>query len=303
MLTITDMLGWIGTIVSICFFASPGPRFYYLIKKKIRYEDINIIIIFGSYISSVVWLIYGFSIKLKQIKICYSIGALLSLIWIWIYLTYMSKRKMTKAMILLMGLSVLTFAIYIILTVVITDKKLIGNICFIVCSISYISPAQLIIKVINSKNYKLIPIYSTIIAAIGYGSWTLYGLFNFIGNIIIPNLVGLGFSLAQIILYRVYKNKTPLTEEINNISHSVIGVMKNVMDKTVEIANSITPNQLKSQNVQENVKTEQNLKVSNNTTSTNGNNNANINIDPNINANENVNVPISVNDNNEIKIN
>ena len=300
MLTITDMLGWIGTIVSICFFASPAPKFYYLIKKKVRYEDINIIIILGNYISSVVWLIYGFSIKLKQIKICYSIGALLSLIWIWIFLTYMSKKKMTKAMILLMALSVLTFAIYIILTVVITDKKLIGNICFIVCSLSYISPAQLIIKVINSKNYKLISIYSAIIASIGYGSWTIFGLFKFIGNIIIPNLVGLVFSLAQIILYRVYKNKTALTEELNNISHSVIGVMKNVMDKTVEIANSITPNQSKNQNVQENVKTEQSLKV-NNTTNTNENNNANIN-DTNIND-ANINVPINENGNNEIKIN
>lgn len=298
MFTITDILGWIGTIVSICFFASSAPRFYYLIKKKIRYEDINIIIILGNYISSIVWLIYGFSIKLKQIKICYSIGALLSLVWIWIYLTYMSKKKMTQAMILLMSLSVVSFSIYIILTVVITDKKLIGNICFIVCSISYISPAQLIIKVINSKNYKIIPIYSAIIASIGYGSWTLYGLFNFIGNIIIPNLVGLGFSIAQIILYRVYKNKTPLTEEINNISHSVIGVMKNVMDKTVEIANNITQNQAGNQNEQEIKNTEQGLKV-NNTANPNENNNTNINA----NINTNVNVPISENENNDIKIN
>ena len=298
MFTITDILGWIGTIVSICFFASSAPRFYYLIKKKIRYEDINIIIILGNYISSIVWLIYGFSIKLKQIKICYSIGALLSLVWIWIYLTYMSKKKMTQAMILLMSLSVVSFSIYIILTVVITDKKLIGNICFIVCSISYISPAQLIIKVINSKNYKIIPIYSAIIASIGYGSWTLYGLFNFIGNIIIPNLVGLGFSIAQIILYRVYKNKTPLTEEINNISHSVIGVMKNVMDKTVEIANNITQNQAGNQNEQEIKNTEQDLKV-NNTANPNENNNTNINA----NINTNVNVPISENENNDIKIN
>ena len=80
--------------------------------------------------------------------------------------------------------------------------------------------------------------------------------------------------------------------------------MKNVTDKTIEIANSITPNQSKNQDVQENVNTEQGLKVSNNTTNTNWNNKAkNINISPDINANENVNVPIRVNDNNEIKIN
>ena len=40
----------------------------------------------------------------------------------------------------------------------------------------------------------------------------------------------------------VYKNKTPLTEELKIISHTVMGAMKNVVDKTVEIANSIKPN-------------------------------------------------------------
>ena len=74
--------------------------------------------------------------------------------------------------------------------------------------------------------------------------------------------------------------------------------MKNVTDKTIEIANYITPNQSKNQDVQENVNTEQGLKVINNTTNTNWNNNAkNINISPDINANENVNVPIRVIDN------
>ena len=124
------------------------------------------------------------------------------------------------------------------------EDKSISNIhniiiCFDLCTLSYISPTQLLIKVLNTKDYKLIPIYSAIIASIGYGSWTLFGLFKFNANIIIPNLVGLGFSLAQIILYRVYKNKKPLTEELGNISNSVIGAVKNVVEKTVEIANSI----------------------------------------------------------------
>ena len=136
----------------------------------------------------------------------------------------MGKRKKTQAMIFTMILSILTFAIVLLLTVVITDKILIGQICFIFCSILYISPSQLIIKVINSKNYNLIPIYWAIISAVGYGSWRIFGLFNFNLYIIIPNLVGIFFSLFQIILYRVYKNKTPLTEELSNISNTVMGL-------------------------------------------------------------------------------
>lgn len=242
MVTITDCFGWIGVIVSICFFASPIFQFINLLKKKIDYQKINIVIIIGNYISSIVWLIYGYQIKIKQLTVCYSIGALICLIWIWIYLVQMGKKKMTQALIFTMVLSALTFALFIILTVVINDKKILGEVCFIVCSLSYISPTQLLIKVLNSKDYKIIPFYSAIISAVGYGSWTIFGLFKFNANIIIPNLVGLGFALAQIILYRVYKNQKPLAEELGNISTSVIGAMKNVVEKTVEIANSINPN-------------------------------------------------------------
>ena len=239
MVTITDFFGWVGVLVSIIFFASPLPKFINLIKKKSKFTEINIVIIIGNYISSIVWLIYGYRIKIKQITVCYSIGALISLIWIWTYLIYMGKKKISQSLIFTILLSALTFALYIILTVIISDIKTLGEVCFIVCSLSYISPTQLLIKVLNTKDYKLIPIYSAVIASIGYGSWTLFGLFKFNANIIIPNLVGLGFSLAQIILYRVYKNKKPLAEELGNISHSVIGAVKNVVEKTVEIANSI----------------------------------------------------------------
>ena len=268
MIPITDILGWIGSFVSICFFASPAMQFYNLLKKKIKYTDIQIIIILANYISSIVWLIYGFAINLKQIKVCYSIGTLLSLIWIWTYLINMGKTKFTRAMIFTMLLSVISFLIYIILTVIITDKKVVGEICFIVCCISYIYPIQLIIKVINSKNYNFIPIYSIVISSIGYGSWALFGLFHFNANIIIPNLVGLTFSLVLLILYRVYKNKTPLTEELKIISHTVMGAMKNVVDKTVEIANSIKPNGEITQ-TKDNSNIEQNLNTKEITSKTN----------------------------------
>ena len=247
MITISDFFGWVGVTVSIIFFASPITKYIQLLKKKADYKEINIIIIIGNYISSIVWLIYGFQIKTDQIKVCYSIGSLISLIWIWIYLVQMGKTKMRRTLIFTMILTSSTFALFIVLIGIINDKKVIGEICFIVCSLSYISPTQLLIKVLNSKDYKKIPIYSAIISAVGYFSWSLFGLFNINATIIIPNIVGLGFALAQIILYKVYKDKKPLAEEIGNISTTVIGAMKNVVEKTVEIANSITP-----ENIQEN---------------------------------------------------
>ena len=69
----------------------------------------------------------------------------------------MGKTKFSQAMIFTILPSVISFAIYIIFNVFITDKKVVGEICFIVCCISYIYPIQLIFKVINSRNYNIIP--------------------------------------------------------------------------------------------------------------------------------------------------
>ena len=248
-----DLFGWTGAFVSICFFCSPVLNFIKLIKKKIQYKDIHILIILGNYISSIVWLIYGYKISCTQLITCYSIGASISLIWIWIYLINMGKKRMTLTLIYALILSVLTFSLYITLAIIIDDKDTLGEVCFIVCSISYISPTQLLIKVLNKKDYKIIPIFSAVISGLGFGSWTIFGLFQFSATIIIPNLVGFIFSAAQIILYRIYKNKKTLVEEIANISTSVIGTVKNVVERTVEIANNInqtTQNENQTENGQ-----------------------------------------------------
>ena len=239
MMSIKDIFGWTGAFISICFLCSPLPNFIKLIKKKIQYKEINILIILGNYISSLVWLIDGYKISCTQLITCYAIGSFISLIWIWIYLIHMGKQKITLTLICAILLSALTFALYIILSIIIDDKDTLGEVCFIVCSLSYISPTQLLIKVLNKKDYRIIPIYSAIISSLGFGSWTIFGVFQFSATIIIPNLVGFIFSAMQIILYRVYKNKKPLDEEIGNISNSVIGAVKNVVERTVEIANNM----------------------------------------------------------------
>ena len=310
MMSIMDIFGWIGAFISLCFFISPILNFIKLIKKKIQYKDINILIILGNYISSIVWLIYGYKISCTQLIVCYSIGAFISLAWIWIYLIHMGKKKMTITLIYALFLSVLTFALYIVLAIIIDNKDTLGEVCFIVCSLSYISPTQLLIKVLNKKDYRIIPIYSAVISAFGFGCWTIFGLFRFSATIIIPNLVGFIFSSAQIILYRVYKNKKPLDEEIGNISNTVIGAVKNVVERTVEIANNLnqnTPNNSNNQNTNEGkATTDASLEIkdviSDITNNNNQNNNA-INFDTNNIGNKNVNGINNINFNTNLEIN
>ena len=63
--------------------------------------------------------------------------------------------------------------------------------------IVFISPGQKILRVIKEKNYKLIPIYSTIINIVYSIAWLLYGISIKMVLQIIPNVLGLFFSIIN----------------------------------------------------------------------------------------------------------
>ena len=61
----------------------------------------------------------------------------------------------------------------------------------------YIAPGQKIIRVIKEKNYKLIPIRSTIVSILCSGSWLMYGIVINLFAQIVPNALGLFFSILN----------------------------------------------------------------------------------------------------------
>ena len=61
----------------------------------------------------------------------------------------------------------------------------------------YIAPGQKIVRVIKEKNYKLIPIRSTIVSILCSGSWLFYGITINLVPQIVPNALGVFFSIAN----------------------------------------------------------------------------------------------------------
>ena len=104
---------------------------------------------------------------------------------------------MKRALIYSTTLTSATFTLFNILIGIIKDKKLIDEIYFIVCSLSYISRRQLLIKILNSKDYIY---FHTIRYYFSNRAWQL-------DNYYVSNIVGLGFPITQIVLYKVYKEK------------------------------------------------------------------------------------------------
>ena len=220
-MTLGDSFGWIGGAVSIFFLFTPAPKIIKLCRKKLTYKDINSIILLANYISCIIWLIYGYTIKCPQITVCYSIGAVISLAWVWTYLVYVGKSRLNQALIYTMILSIGSFSIYIFLGVLIKNKNTLGKICLIACSISYITPVHILYKAIKDQTYGIIPIYTTSISGVGFLSWTIFGLIKFNFNIAIPHFIGALFSLFEIVLWRINKKKKELVEEhkLSNVSN------------------------------------------------------------------------------------
>ena len=61
----------------------------------------------------------------------------------------------------------------------------------------YIAPGQKIIRVIKEKNYKLIPIRSTIVSILCSGSWLMYGIVINLFVLIVSNALELFFSILN----------------------------------------------------------------------------------------------------------
>ena len=69
------------------------------------------------------------------------------------------------------------------------------NICM------YAAPAQNILEVFKTKDQNLIPIHTSIVGFLCSFTWLSYGLLNFDINVVVPNVLGVIFTIFQIIVW------------------------------------------------------------------------------------------------------
>jgi solute carrier family 50 protein (sugar transporter) len=250
---VQEIFGWVATGLTMCFYISPVIPFINVFRGKLSYEDTPAIIVSTSYVNCFCWYIYGDMIFSDQIKICNLIGAISSLVLMCIYLGF-EVRKYTidailNALIIITG----SYAVYRGLTIIIDDDAIIGKICNGTALIVFLSPIQLIYRVIKEKNYNLIPIYTAWVSLASTGCWVIYGVFLSDFYVIFPNVIGIVLAITQIFVFLNYKRKYPSighttstigientgNEEIKKEEDTVIKEdeenQKNVKEKPVKI--------------------------------------------------------------------
>lgn len=208
-MNIQDFFGWSATCLTAGFYVSLISPFFKIFKGKLNYEDAPIFVITISYINCITWIIYGNLISSIQIKICNMIGGLSTLILIFIYLYYEIRKfcfdAILNTFILILGTSV----IHKFLTLILKDPQIIGKICISAKFCLFVSPIQLVYRVIKEKNYILIPIFASFVSFLSCICWVLYGFFINDFHVIIPNAIGLILALVQFYVYSYYKKTYP----------------------------------------------------------------------------------------------
>ena len=200
---IQQIFGWTGTALATYFYLAPGVPFYKLIKEQIKINDIPGILLICSFMNCILWADYGLLDNALQVYFANGLGGAITLVWITTYLIYLGKQKVGYALLLVLLLMIaiggISYLFYFIIS-----KKITGLTAMVFNTLMYAAPGEKIIRVCTTKQYNLIPIFSTIGGFFCSLCWLMFGIYKGDLNMIIPNALGLFFAILQVIVYIIY---------------------------------------------------------------------------------------------------
>ena len=180
----------LGTIFSVFLSFSPTVPFIQVFQQKEKLEILPEGMLFCQLLNRLLW--GSVWIITKRILIDAGVGIIITSTFLILYFYLYFNRIYFKTLI---GFIVLfCFELIIVLGAVLYGNVSVVSLLAMIFNVAmYIAPGQKILRVIKEKNYKLIPIRSTIVSICCSGAWLFYGiLINLIVQIV-PNALGLFF--------------------------------------------------------------------------------------------------------------
>jgi len=214
-MNIGDIMGWVGTCLSMVFYIAPIIPITKLIKNKYTIKEIPGPLLIMSFMNTIIWTTYGLKDNKTQVFVCNAIGGIISIFFIVIYLIYLAEIKWKLYIIYNFIFANFIVEIFYIFYKIINNNNAIGLTAMIFNILMYASPGAKIYEVYVTENYELIPIYSCIVSVFNCISWFIHGLFLNDINIEIPNGIGFVLAIIQILVWYIFykKNKNKDIEE------------------------------------------------------------------------------------------
>ena len=211
--TVQEIVGWVAAGLTVLYYLAPVNPFFRVLKGKLNFEDTPGVFVTTCYINCFVWYVYGDMIFSDQVKYSNGVAACASLLLMIIYLAYELKKYLVDSILNALILITGTWAVYRALTIIIDDDRIVGKICIGTAIVVFLTPIQILYKVIKEKNYILIPIYPAWIYLFASIAWVTYGIMITDFYVVCPHVIGIVLSLVQIIVYLKYRRKYPAIGE------------------------------------------------------------------------------------------
>ncbi|XP_023745802.1 bidirectional sugar transporter SWEET14 [Lactuca sativa] len=214
---LTLAFGLLGNVVSFMVFLSPLPTFYKVYKKKSTEGFQSVPYVVGLF-SAMLWIYYALLKANAMLLITInSVGCVIQTFYICFFLFYAPKKARVESLKLIMLMIVVGFGLIVVLTQFLangtTRVAIVGWICLVFALCVFVAPLGVLRQVIKTKSVEYMPILLSAALTLNAITWFFYGLLLRDFNIAIPNVLGITFGVLQMILYFVYKNKKPVSDE------------------------------------------------------------------------------------------
>ena len=233
--------GWASLGLAVILNLIPIVSFINFLGKKTTFENLPSSKIFTNYANCLIWYFYGSMIFNNIIRISSMIGAIISLIFIIIYLFYEIKRYLLDSILNCIIVIIGTMASYEWFSHIILEIDIVGKVCLITNVVSFLAQVPDIYNGIKEKNYLLIRINYSIISFPTYFCWIIFALIIRDSYVLISNIIGIIFSIIHILLYICYKREYPAMDDEETVSIGVYDELKkesnSPKERPVEIIN------------------------------------------------------------------
>ncbi|KAK6937435.1 SWEET sugar transporter [Dillenia turbinata] len=202
--------GLLGNIVSFMVYLSPLPTFYKIYKKKST-EGFQSIPYIVALFSAMLILYYAF-LKTNGFMLITinSIGCVMESTYLIMYIIYAPKKAKLHTAKLLTLLNVVAYGLIILSTFLFLKGSqrvtIVGWICAVFSVSVFAAPLSIMRRVIKTKSTEYMPFSLSLCLTICAILWFFYGFLIKDMYIAVPNVLGFGFGIAQMILYMMYKD-------------------------------------------------------------------------------------------------